>query len=371
MKIFHLPDLGEGLTEAEIHAWHVEVGQSIEADAPMVSVETAKAIVEVPAPWSGVVTTLHGAVGEVIATGAALVSFEGEASAATVVGQLSHQAAGLAKEEAIVTTSKLSHTREGIAALPSAHHLARQLQINLKEVKGNLPYLTPRDVLKHAQQHPKTATNTPTIAGEPLRGVRRSMAEAMSASHAQVVPVTVNEIAKLSAWVGKQDVTLRVIRAIIHAHQVQPALNAWFDGKHLQLHEDIHLGLGMDVDDALFVPVLKSVNRHTPQEWRETIDTYKAQLKSRSMKSEDLRGSTFMLSNFGMFTGFFANPIVVPPNVAILGTGRLRETPVVTAAGIVAAKTLPLSLSLDHRAVTGKEATTFLAALIEDLERAE
>jgi pyruvate dehydrogenase E2 component (dihydrolipoamide acetyltransferase) len=380
MTIFKLPDLGEGLTEAEIHEWHVKEGDIVKIDQPLVSMETAKAVVEVPSPCQGKITKLYGKVGDIINTDGPLVEFEVTEDAATpkkkneashdqgsVVGQMHGQVQVLAEHSNTQKTSA-STSSNTLRALPAARALAQQKNIDLSKITGTGPngLITVADVT-----NAKSASSTLFSDGEPLRGVRRHMVKSMTTSHEQVVDVTVVDDAYLTTWVGKNDITLRVLRALIVACQTETALNAWFDGETLQrkLHQAIHIGVAMDSDDGLFVPVLKNAEAQTPSQLRETIQRFKTQVSDRSIPQDDLQGSTIMLSNFGMFAGRYANPIIVPPNVAILGVGRMRTTPVVNADNqVVVARALPLSLTIDHRAVTGGEATRFLAAVINDLE---
>lgn len=374
MKIFTLPDLGEGLPDAEIRQWHVQVGDSVTADQPMVSMETAKAVVEVPAPRTGRILKLYGKPGDIITTGSPLVEFEnGELKderpdAGTVAGSI--EVGNTILEESptgIMPLRKKSGAE--IKALPAIRALAKRLNIDLATVTatGTGGQITTEDVER--AQH---ASTTPQAGFEPLRGVRRTMAVAMAQSHAQVVPVTLVDDADLHTW-SATDITSRIIRALIQGCKTEPALNAWYDGKAMsrRLLTEINIGIAMDSDEGLFVPVLKNAANTTATEWRKTIDHYKQEVKQRNIPQEDLQGATIMLSNFGTFAGKYANPIIVPPIVAILGTGRIRQEVVAYQGKPEIHRILPLSLTFDHRAVTGGEATRFLRAVIEDLQNAK
>ncbi len=379
MNIFYLPDLGEGLSEAEIHEWFVKEGDTVTLDQPMVAMETAKAVVDVPAPCSGVVAKLYGKVGDIINTGAALIEFVsdvavadastgGDADQGSVVGNLQHSVVIL--EEAATGVIAASGAGSNVKALPAVRALARQLGVDLARLSGtgNNGQLTKEDVERAA-----AGNNKPGLANaEPLRGVRRAMSQSMSQSHAEVVPVTLVDDADIHAWPAGTDITLRVIRAMVAGCQAEPALNAWFDGKTVSraLQTSIHLGIAMDAKDGLFVPVLRDVANTDPSTLRQSVDRFKAQLSDRTIPASELQGWTIMLSNFGSLAGRYANPVVVPPCVAILGTGRIREQAVVVGGQVVAHKIMPLSLSIDHRAVTGGEAARFLAAVIADLAQA-
>ncbi len=210
----------------------------------------------------------------------------------------------------------------------------------------------------------------PPVGFEPLRGVRRAMLNSMVHSHTEVVPVSIFDEADIHAWDPNTDITVRLIRAIVTASQKEPALNAWFDSKHAarQCFSEVHLGLAMDNDEGLFVPVIHDAAKHSDQELRHMINEFKKAVSERTIGAEHLKGATITLSNFGKFAGKFASPIIVPPMVSILAVGRLYQAAVVNNGNIEAHNMLPLSLSFDHRAVTGGEATRFLGAIIESLQ---
>lgn len=383
MKTFLLPDLGEGLAEAEIHEWHVKVGDEIKTDQLMVSVETAKAVVDVPAPRSGKIAKLCGNPGDIIQVGAPLVEFtDGEdspsthtpekaADSGTVAGNIVVGDTVLNEDPMGITTGKTAGA--AIKATPAVRNLAKQLNVDLTALVGTGPnqQITAEDVQK-ATQKPATSatTSTPTFTGEPVRGVRRSMAHTMTKANDEVAPVTLVDDADIHAWSPGTDITLRIIRAIITACKTEPALNAWFDGHAMsrKLHDQINLGIAVDSQDGLFVPVIKNVGHLSTSEIRTTVNQYKEQLKDRTLAAEHFHDATITLSNFGTFAGRYANPIVVPPTVAIIGAGRIREQVVADKGEIVIHKILPLSVTVDHRATTGGEASRFLGALIADLQ---
>ncbi len=372
MKTFYLPDLGEGLAEAEIHEWYVKEGDVVKVDQPMVSMETAKAVVDVPAPQAGKITKLHGKVGDIIPTGAALVEFEGEEQVSqkdkgTVVGSLEESSTVLDAGDMIIGAARQA-TSTSIKAMPAVRALAKELNVDLATVQATGPQgqITIEDVKKIAGPKKKLPGNV-----EALHGVRRAMAHAMTQSHQEVVPVTLFEDADISDLPPNCDITVRIINAIIAGVQAEPSLNAWYDGKNMErcLLNEIHVGLAMDTQEGLFVPVLKDVAKQSPEELRGLIDTFKKSVKARTVAPSELHGATITLSNFGMIAGRYATPIVTPPMVAILGCGRSRDE-VIAHNGIMAIRRImPLSLTFDHRAVTGGEATRFLAAVVKSLEQ--
>ncbi|MDP3560537.1 MAG: dihydrolipoamide acetyltransferase family protein [Legionellaceae bacterium] len=371
MSIFHLPDLGEGLPDAEIRQWYVKVGDHIEVDQPLVSMETAKAVVDVPAPQAGTILTLHGAPGDLVKTGSPLVEFRSDqkpvtADAGTVVGSLE------SLENSKPDTFHVAETQR-IQATPAVRHLARRLGVSLQDLKGTgIDGVITREEVEQAAKKSASAHNETLPEGyEALRGVRRAMAHSMSASHAEVVPVTLFDEADISAWPSDTDITVRLIQALIHACQKEPALNAWYNTPHTarKCFDALHLGLAIDGPEGLFVPVIQNAEQLSAQKLRDTIIHYKQAVANRTIDPKTLQGATFTLSNFGKFAGRFATPIIVPPMVAILGVGKRYQSAIVDTQGhIQAHPMLPISLSFDHRAATGGEATRFLQYFMEKLQ---
>jgi pyruvate dehydrogenase E2 component (dihydrolipoamide acetyltransferase) len=347
MKTFTLPDLGEGLQDAEIVSWHVSEGDRVVADQPLVAVETEKAVVEVPAPWSGLVAKLHAGAGDIVKIGAPLADFDLEGvgeDAGAVVGELPK--ATIAK------------------AAPAVRKLAQELGVDLGGVTGTGPggAVSRKDV--------EAAAGAGMESYEPLRGVRRAMARNMAQAHAEVATTNVTDEANIAHWPSGEDVTMRLVRGVIAACKAEPALNAWYDGKKQArlLHGHIDLGIAMNTEDGLFVPVLRDAGNRTEEDLRAGLEAMKKDVAARTVPPEDLRGQTITLSNFGMLGGRYAALVVMPPQVAIIGAGRITQEPRVLDGAITACRVLPLSLTFDHRAVTGAEATRFLMALIRDLE---
>lgn len=369
MIIFNLPDLGEGLPDAEIHEWFVKEGDHVKTDQPLVSMETAKAVVDVPCPQDGIISKLHGKPGDVIKTGEPLVSFVSETSAAkdkgTVVGNL-EESAEVSEDHFIIGGSSSQGAR--IKTTPAVRILAKKLNVNLSELKGTGEHglITREDVQREADKRAE-----PPHGFEPLKGVRRAMLNSMNHSHQEVVPVSIFDEADIESWKPETDITIRLIHAISYACTKEPALNAWFDTPHSarRCFKEVNLGLAMDSEEGLFVPVIHNAEKKSDKELRQMINDYKKAVAARSVPADKLKGATITLSNFGKFAGRFASPIIVPPMVAILAVGRLYHGAVSVDGTIKSHRLLPLSLSFDHRAVTGGEATRFLGAIIESLQK--
>jgi len=467
-KNFNLPDLGEGLPDATIVEWFVKEGDTIQLDEPLVSMETAKAVVEVPSPVSGKVLKLAGAPGDIVVTGSMLAQFAPDASmpqraegqdtghhhggaaaaspgkgagadapgdndrviASDTGGEL-HDADAAAGDGArddagtvvgAMQSSNAVHSERtvsvgGVRAMPAVRALAKKLGVDLTRVRasGGDGAVTLADVKQAAadgsavvgeasvptappprvaaEAAPTTATATATATSrtpmsatgkpmrtqppgttahgqpEPLKGVRRNMARVMAQAHREVVLTTLNDDADVHAWAPGNDMTVRLVRAIVVACQAVPALNAWFDGDALTrtLHAHVDIGIAVDTDDGLFVPALRNADMLDARGIREGVNRLRQQVETRSIAASELSGYTISLSNFGMFAGRYATPIVVPPCVAIVAAGRARHQLVPVMGGVETHKLLPLSLSFDHRACTGGEAARFLRAMIDDL----
>ena len=453
-KKFLLPDLGEGLPDATIVEWYVKEGDTIKLDDNLVSMETAKAVVDVPSPVSGKVLKLAGGPGDIVVTGTMLAEFEidpsmpqraegqdtghhhgpskgvgspdpapddkvvasdeggaieeadEDADAGTVVGAM--QSSNAVRTEAAVAVG-------GVKAMPAVRAMARKLKVDLSRVRASGPdgTVTMADVKQAAadgsapvgaaaaanrgasaiaasaaptsapapSRSPMSASGKPmrtqppgvAASGQPeqLKGVRRNMARVMADAHAQVVPTTLVDDADLHAWIGKQDITARLIRAIVAACKTVPALNAWFDGDKLSrtLHPHVDIGIAVDTDDGLFVPALRNADMLDANGVRGAIQRLRTQVEDRSIPASELSGYTISLSNFGMFAGRYATPVVVPPCVAIVGAGKLSHDVVAVIGGIEVHRRMPISLTFDHRAATGGEAARFLKALLDDLAR--
>jgi pyruvate dehydrogenase E2 component (dihydrolipoamide acetyltransferase) len=438
-KQFLLPDLGEGLPDATIVEWHVKEGDTIRLDENLVSMETAKAVVDVPSPVSGKVLKLAGVAGDIIVTGSMLAEFEVDPNLpqraegqdtghhhgpthdvpkpaaaptpATTEGDAGTVVGAMQVGDAVVTQAAVAVG--GVKAMPAVRAMARKLGVDIARVapSGADGTVTMDDVKRAAADgSAKPGAAAPTRAGaqvaaasvaapapasrstlsqsgkpmrtqppgvaaigqpEQLKGVRRNMARVMADAHAQVVPTTLVDDADLHAWSGRQDITARLVRSIVVACKAVPALNAWFDGANLTrtLHPHVDIGIAVDTDDGLFVPALRNADMLDAGSVRSAIKRLRTQVEDRSIPSSELSGYTISLSNFGMFAGRYATPVVVPPCVAIVGAGKLSHDVVAVMGGIEVHRRMPISLTFDHRACTGGEAARFLAALLDDLSQ--
>jgi len=311
-----------------------------------------------------------------------------------------------------VTTSdevvKQTHSSVGgVKVTPAVRALARKLKVDLGSVEATGPegVVTSSDVRKAAEQGPTRepatgkpaqeparpeppkgdddgrsgstqnapAAEPPSGDWEPMRGTRRTMARAMSASHARVVATTIMDDADIHGWQPGEDITVRLLRSLWAGAQSEPGLNAWYDDEQnmRMIHKGMHVGMAVDTADGLFVARLKDVHSSDRQQMRGQINRLRDNVKNRSIPPEDLKDYTIMLSNFGVFAGRYATPIINPPCVAIVAAGVLRHEVVPVLGGMEAHRMLPLSLTFDHRVCTGGEAARFLKAMIQDLQKSQ
>jgi 2-oxoisovalerate dehydrogenase E2 component (dihydrolipoyl transacylase) len=332
----------------------------------MLAVETAKAVVEVPTPFAGTIKFLHGKPGDVIATGAPLVEFEGNSETGTVVGNMPTSDRELIENVQIGRRSA-NGANARLRAAPAARALAKHLGVDLNSLTGSGRggVIVVSDVIG------RSPVGARVEDGEKLRGLRRAMAQSMALARDNVTNCTIFDDADLHHWRDGQDITIRLLRAIAAGCQAEPALNAWFDGntQTRRLLPKIDIGMAVDTPEGLIVPVIRDIANRSAAQLRHEVDRLKGAARDRTVTPEDLRDVTFLLSNFGMIAGRYATPVVVPPMVAILGSGRLGRDIVAVPGGIEAHLRMPLSLTFDHRCVTGGEAARFLAAVLRDLEK--
>jgi pyruvate dehydrogenase E2 component (dihydrolipoamide acetyltransferase) len=262
-----------------------------------------------------------------------------------------------------------------VRAVPAARLLAKRLRVDIDGLTGSGSggLVTLDDVLANAAEARKPAASEPPAGAEALRGARRVMAQSMSASRDQVAGSTVCDDADLHAWKQRGDYMTRLMRALVCAWRAEPALNAWFhaDTQSRTLHDYIDLAVAIDTPSGLIVPVVRGIEAKSPEQLRASLAAQKQAAHEKRTTPQDLNGFTLMLSNFGTLAGRYGIPLVVPPAVAILGAGKVREDAVVVDGAVCAHRRMTLSLSFDHRCITGGEACRFLAAAIADLEKSE
>jgi pyruvate dehydrogenase E2 component (dihydrolipoamide acetyltransferase) len=344
---FKLPDLGEGLTEGEIARWLVSEGQEIAEDDPLVEIQTDKTTVEIPSPAAGTVTSILVAEGKVVPVGTVLVVIGGEAD-----GERPHAA---------TKTTPPERTAKG-RATPLVRKIAQELGVDLEALTGTGPQgrITEEDV--------RSSAGPSEGRREPLRGVRRIIAEHMARAHREVPAVT---------WVEECDFTgldLRqlvptVLKACAETLKEFPELNARLERDEIVFLDRYDLGVAVQTDDGLVVPVVRSCDSRSSEDLGADVARLAESARAGTLKPEELRGSTFTVTSAGKLGGLMQTPIVNHPEVAILSIGRIGPRPVVREGDVVEAQIGYVSLTFDHRVVDGARAAEFGLGVIRRLEQ--
>ena len=415
---FILPDLGEGVHEAEIISWKVKAGDRVEEHQTLAEMETDKALVEVPSPWPGVIEKVHGKEGEIIAVGSVLVSYKadnGEAAAGdtvveepaaededagTVVGSVD---SSLVVSDRLTRRNREEHAADSngkALATPAVRRVARELGVDINMIPGSGRggRVTVGDVHAYTGSSPQTAAPVPVaptappppISADgiaeriPFRGIRRKIAEALSRSVRTAVHFTVMDEADVTALDAKRHEYAAVIGAklsflpfiviaVCRALKEHPSLNANVDDQEQEIliRSVTNLGIAVDTDHGLMVPVIPNAAALSISQIDGAVADLAKRCRDRSIPRENLIGGTFTISNAGSVGGMFTTPVINYPEVAILGIGRAKERVLVKDGKFYAGKVMPLSLSCDHRVVDGAKGARFLQTLMKLLEQPE
>jgi len=352
---FKLPDLGEGLTEGEIARWLVSEGQEVAEDDPLVEIQTDKTTVEIPSPAAGKVARILVAEGDVVAVGTVLVVIGedgAEPSPAAARGQTQGQAPA-------VETGR-------VRATPLVRRMADELGVDLATVEATGPQgrITDEDVRRAASgAEPEEGRR------EPLRGVRRLVAEHMARAHLEVPPVTWVEECDFGA-VELKRVVPATLKAVAESLQAFPELNARLEGAAIVYLDRYDLGVAVQTDQGLVVPVVRGCDEKSLDELEAEVTRLADAARAGKLKPEELRGSTFTVTSAGKLGGLLTTPIVNHPEVAILSIGRIAERPVVRDGEIQARPVGTIAVTFDHRVIDGARAAEFGLAVIDGLQRA-
>jgi pyruvate dehydrogenase E2 component (dihydrolipoamide acetyltransferase) len=359
---FKLPDLGEGLTEGEIARWLVSVGQEVAEDDPLVEIQTDKTTVEIPSPAAGKVAQILVEEGQIVPVGTVLVVI-GEDGVAPLEEQ--PRAEPAPQQEAAQAVRDGDDAK--VRATPLVRKIARELGVDLAALTGTGPQgrITEDDVRGAAG---------PASAGEgrrePLRGVRRLIAEHMTRAHREVPPVTWVEECDFGDVDLKQLVPA-TLKAAALTLQEFPEVNARLEGDEIVYLDRYDLGFAVQTEQGLVVPVVRDVDSRSLEELDSEVQRLAEEAREGRLKPEELRGSTFTVTSAGKLAGLFQTPIVNHPEVAILSLGRIAERPVVRDGEVVVRPVGYVALTFDHRVVDGARAAAFGLAVIERLQNGE
>jgi pyruvate/2-oxoglutarate dehydrogenase complex dihydrolipoamide acyltransferase (E2) component len=338
---FKLPDLGEGVREGEIARWLVEVGQEISEDDPLVEIQTDKTTVEIPSPAGGRVGQILVAEGEVVPVGTPLV---------------------------LIGSDALAPEPRKPQATPVVRKIAQELGVELESVRGTGPggRITEDDVRRAAPEREGERR-------EPLRGVRRQIAEHLARAHREVPAVTVVEecdFTEVSSSRGEHSYLAYLIRCAVAGLKEFPELNATLSGGEIVYWERYDIGIAVQTDEGLVVPVIRDADDRSLAEIDAEAQRLAQGVREGKLEPTELRGSTFTVTSAGRLGGLFATPLVNHPEVAILGLHRIAPRPVVRDGEVVVRDIGWVSCTFDHRVVDGARASEFLLSVIGRLESA-
>lgn len=381
--VFKLPDVGEGMAEAEISQWHVAAGDRIEEDQPLVDMTTDKAIVELPAPASGIVVSIHGAVGDKVPVGAELVVIETEAEAAAHP-ERAPVAAPAAASAAAAPAKPAGHA----LASPAVRRRARQLGVELRAIHGSGPEgrVTHADLDALVTGGALEARQVQDAIDEHrVVGIRRVIAQRMQEakrriphfSYIEEVDVTALEDLRLhlnEAHAGRRPKLTPLaflMRALALALPRHPEVNARFDDDKgvVHRHAAVHIGIATQTPNGLMVPVVR--HAETRDLWDCAAEAARLSSAAREGRAtrDELSGSTISITSLGALGGVASTPVINYPEVAIVGVNRVSERPVVRNGQVVVRKMMNLSSSFDHRVVDGWNAAEFIQEVKGFLEQ--
>jgi pyruvate dehydrogenase E2 component (dihydrolipoamide acetyltransferase) len=419
---YKFPDLGEGVTEGEIKKWLVKEGDTVARDQVLAEVETDKAVVEMPSPVAGTVLKMNHKEGELVKVGEVLVVIgeKGEDLPAPKVTPAAKAQAEELPEGArrpsysvvgempldevnVSSTAKAAGTGPSstVQATPAVRRLAKDMGVDLSAIKGTGPNgrVTDEDV-KKAKESPPPAAEAPHMRTAPkfdlygwvdrvpLRGIRRTTAKHMIESQTRAAQVTAMDQADVTALFAlrekvKKDVLEQskvnltfmpfIVKAVVLALKAHPSLNSSVNDEENEIlvKKYYNIGIAVAVDDGLIVPVVKMADQKGIVDLAREIHELAGLANTRKIDMADLKGGTFTITNYGAFGTTYGTPIINYPEVAILGTGKIMDTPMVIDGRIEPRKMLPLSLTFDHRALDGAEAAKFMNELKRWLESPE
>jgi pyruvate dehydrogenase E2 component (dihydrolipoamide acetyltransferase) len=396
MPDFLLPDLGEGLTEAEIVNWLVSVGDTIVIDQPVVEVETAKASVEVPSPYAGIVTVLHGEPGEALRVGAPLVTV-GAATGFVEPGVVTAERVEEGSGNVLIGygTSTTARRKRGsrrrpannapVAATVSAapavisplvRRLAREHGLDLTQVPGSGPH----GIVRRCDVDKAIAVTVDRPAGDriPLKGLRKVVADKLSLSRKEIPEATVwvdvdatgllAARTALNAAGPKVSLLALIARFTVLGLKEYPELNSRVERDEIVLLDEVNLGFAAQTDRGLLVPVVRGTQNLSTRELSKALADKTSAARDGKLLPADLTGGTFTVNNYGVFGVDGSAAIINHPEAAILGIGRIIDRPWVVGGQVVARKVCQLTLAFDHRVCDGGTAGGFLRFIADRVE---
>lgn len=413
---FTLPDIGEGLHEAEIVGWLVKVGDEVKENDNIVEVQTDKAVVEISAPVSGRIEKFGAEPGEPVKVGETLVLFsgvdeqsaKGEAARETEVPDVPEKLPAEMKEAEEAEQPEEWKPKQRILAAPSVRKAAREAGVDLLTVEatGKGGKILAADLQRHIEEQSAEVSETPEARKpqqaarpetqrepaaedwtEPIRGTRKAIFEGMTLAQSNAVMCTgVEEVNvtslvrlrnELKPYAEQQTVKLTflpfIIKAAARVLKQNPIFNASVDEAKMQIHYHgaVHIGIATSTEHGLLVPVIRHADRKSVLEIAKEIEELTEKARVRKLKAHELTGSTFTISNTGMTGGLFGTPIINYPEVAIMGIHKIEKRPIVVDDEITIGQMMMMSLTFDHRIIDGDPAGRFMNAVKTILQQPE
>jgi len=399
MPAFVLPDLGEGLTEAEIVTWHVQVGDTVAVDQDVVEVETAKAVVEIPVPFAGRVAKLHASPGDLLAVGAPLITVSDDRTASVADGESGAVLIGYGTTD--TTNRRRRPARNGPPVPPTDHapqppgrvavvspivrRLARNAGLDLAAISGSGHdgLVTRQDVERVIAARSPEPVRSPEggqVVRIPLQGIRKITADKVRRSRREIPEATIwvdadaTELLRLRATLNAGDAEPRIsLLALLSRFAVlglrrYPELNAKVEDDTIVLSTSVHLGFAAQTDRGLLVPVVPDAQARTLEQLSAALADHTLRARKGTLRPAELTGGTFTINNYGVFGVDGSAAIINPPEVAILGLGRIMERPWIVGGQVVARHLTQLTLAFDHRACDGQTAGGFLRFVADCVE---
>lgn len=364
---FRLPDIGEGLTEADIVHWFVEVGGDVAVDQPVVEIETAKTTVEIVATRAGTLTARGGDVGDTVAVGDILFVVGGADEAPRTAATPTATSEAVSATPATQARATTTRTPTGVRAMPIVRKIAKERGIDLSKVVGT----GPGGVITRADLD--TADAAPASDRTPMTRIRKAIADHMTESWTTIPHVTVQAEVRAEALLEARSASGTPIEALV-GHVALPLLdtypefNAAFHDDGVDYRSARHLGFAVDTEDGLIVVVVRDADQKSTAEVGKAFSELAEAAQSGTLKPGDTVGQTFTISNIGALGGGHGTPIIPVGTSAIVSIGRAKQTPVVEDGELVIGMVAPLDLSYDHRLIDGGLGQRFLGDLVAGLE---
>lgn len=403
---FLLPDIGEGLHEAEVLSWFVSVGDKVNEHDNLAEVQTDKAAVEITSPVTGVISSLGAEEGDTIKVGETLVSFTDvqQNIGGTTISDSKQDKANekSEKQEKQTTNNDLQsrqHPTTRVLAAPSVRKAARENDVNLKDIEGTGPNgrVLAKDLKQFIDQRKsgtqteltveKTIVKTGLTTEQPITGLRKVIYHNMqhTVSNAALctgmdevnVSKLVNLRQELISYTEQLNIRLTylpfIIKAVSLALKKHPIFNAHIDDENMKIiyHEDIHIGIATATDEGLIVPVIRHADKKSIIELAQSISNLAQKAQENKLTPNELKGSTFTISNTGATGGQFATPIINYPELAILGVHQIKKMPIIVGDDISIGHMMGMSITFDHRIIDGEPSGKFMYEVSQFLNNPE